>query len=124
MRLYEFAARRGDADSLHNLGMIYLEGKGTEQDCEAAIEFLKMAAERGCVPAMRKLGFIFYDGTLTELDLETSWLWFDLSRTAGDKDGREHCFMVSAKSSKLGIEMDDGSLFKRSIEMREKIFNS
>ena len=76
----------------------------------------------GFVPAMRKLGFLFFLGDLVNVDLEIAWLWFSLSRTGGDKDGRYHCLMTKEKAKSLGTKLDLAKMSSRSIDLQARIF--
>ncbi|CAE7643928.1 esiB [Symbiodinium sp. CCMP2592] len=58
VELYEQAARRGDAASMFNLGLI----DGGKQNYNKAVEWFQEAANRGLVEAMFKLGYMYYRG--------------------------------------------------------------
>lgn len=52
------AARQGDLESAHQLGMMYLEGRGVARDPARAIELLEEASEAWMVRDRHKLGFM------------------------------------------------------------------
>ena len=50
------AARQGDADSMHHLGLFYSKGDGVARSFKKAAYWLRKAAERGIVDAQFNLG--------------------------------------------------------------------
>jgi len=54
----KFAAARGFAPALHELGKIYFLGRGVEKDLDKSVQYLRQSSERGNLFAKRLLGRI------------------------------------------------------------------
>jgi TPR repeat protein len=52
------AAEQGDADAQYNLGLMYDNGEGVEQDKFEAVKWYKKAAEQGHAEAQNNLGIM------------------------------------------------------------------
>ena len=53
---YRKAAEQGDASAQYNLGVMYENGHGVEQDDEQAVFWYRKAAEQGYADAQYNLG--------------------------------------------------------------------
>lgn len=80
---FEAAAKQGDLRAWLYLGRMYLNGQGTEQDLEKAVEALEKAASAGVVESFSELGHIFYQNELVEHDDEKAFYWYDRAHHAG-----------------------------------------
>lgn len=57
-------ARQGNAVAQYNLGLMYAEGKGVDQDGIEAVRWYTLAAEQGYLPAINNLGMTYDYGSL------------------------------------------------------------
>lgn len=51
-------AKDGHSDAMYRVGMMYLEGKGTNRDCFEAVKWLRKSADMNCTDAFVALGDI------------------------------------------------------------------
>jgi len=70
------AADTGDAAARHNIGDMYLNGRGVSQDYEKAFYWLKAAAEQNLPIAQNKLGRLYETGQGTEENHEEAANWY------------------------------------------------
>ncbi len=83
---YRAAAVQGSAAASANLGWLYEEGLGVEQDGAAATYWYGRAVEAGAARYTLHLGWMHLDGKLLEVDREQAEDWF---RTGMDLGVRE-----------------------------------
>ena len=69
-------AENGDRDAQYNLGRIYLQGKGTRQDYQAARKWFMRAAEKEDAGAQYNLGNIYKNGLGIQQDCKQALLWY------------------------------------------------
>ena len=82
---YRRAADLGSAEGQFNVGRMYLQGDGVEQNNEQAVTWITTAAENGFVPAMRVLATNFQQGGLgLAADPEQARLWLQKAAELGD----------------------------------------
>jgi TPR repeat protein len=85
VRLVQNLATQGNAKAQHNLGAMYLNGQGVEQDIDQAILWFKKAAEQGVVLAQHNLGAIYLQGVGQQPpDPIEAVHWFTLAAMQGD----------------------------------------
>ena len=71
-----------------NLGWMYANGEGVEQDKEEAVKWYRKAAEQGNADAQNTLGVMYDKGEGVEQDKEEAVKWF--RKAAEQGDGDEH----------------------------------
>jgi len=62
MRMLHEAAEQGHAEALHNLGVMYYDGKGVGQSDAMAVKWYRKAAEQGDAFAQSLLGSMYAEG--------------------------------------------------------------
>ena len=72
----------------NNLGLLYVEGRGVEQDDKKASEYLKIACDFGDAVGCYHLGFLYKEGAGVEKDLSISKSYF---KKACDEGVKESC---------------------------------
>ncbi|MCH5292250.1 MAG: sel1 repeat family protein, partial [Treponema sp.] len=55
-------AERGDAEAQNELGEMYYDGEGVEQDYDKAFDWFLKSAEQGNASAQMRLGFMYWCG--------------------------------------------------------------
>ena len=55
-------AEHGDADAQYNLGLMYYNGQGIDQDYREAVKWYQKAAEQGNADAQNNLGLMYNKG--------------------------------------------------------------
>ncbi len=69
-------AEAGNPEAQHELGWMYENGEGVEQNCVEAACWYQKAAEEGFAQAQVKLGWIYRNGRGIERDLSKSEHWY------------------------------------------------
>ena len=66
---YKLSAEHGDAVAQFNLGGMYENGFGVQQDYKQAVKWHKLSAEQGDAKAQFNLGLLYYKGIGVPQDL-------------------------------------------------------
>jgi|GEM_PF-1265524 len=80
------AAKAGDAQAQLDLGLLILEGKGTNRDPAQAAKWLRQAADKGLAEAQYQLGLLLDDGRGVEKNKAEAAEWFRKAAQSGDID--------------------------------------
>jgi len=85
-RIYTVAiAKHGNAASLWNLGILYLNGQGVPKDERVAADLFEAAAWRGQAGPMGYAGDFYYRGEGREKDLAAAYAWWKLAADRGNE---------------------------------------
>lgn len=84
------AADQGDAWAQLELGNLYNEGHGVEQDDHEAIKWRLRAAEQGNQFVARNLGGHYAGGYGIEKDNIQAYKWFSIAAMNGDEDSQKY----------------------------------
>ena len=76
----------GNPMSFFSVGILYYEGKGTEQDYGKAMENWTRSAELGYAPAFEGVGELYRDGLGVEQDYEKAADWFHKAVEMGETE--------------------------------------
>ncbi len=79
-------AELGDVEAQYNLGVMYDEGAGMEQDLAVAAKWYRRAAEQGFMDAQTNLGIMYFHGQGVERDLDEATRWFRQAASQGDSE--------------------------------------
>ena len=69
-----------------NLGNMYYNGQGVEQDYKQAVYWWQKSAEQGFATAQYNLGFMYAKGQGLEQDFVKAYMWFNISAYSGYPD--------------------------------------
>jgi len=83
-------AELGDAEAQFNLGVLYDEGAGVEQNLTTAADWYRKAAEQGFIDAQTNLGIMYYHGLGVAPDLKAAAHWFRLAADQGDAEAMNY----------------------------------
>jgi TPR repeat protein len=112
-------ARKGDAESLHQAGLIYLLGThGVEQDLQNGKLMIESAAAKGSIHAHNQLGNIHQNGIGTPVDEEKAKFHYGTAAMKGDYHERynlaylekdevkkiRHIVIATSQGSKVAID--------------------
>ena len=87
-RAFKRLAKRDHAEAQFQLGMLYLYGKGVDQDAEKGISWLKQAALGYSYMAANELGQIYLSGQWVKQDEAEAIKWIELSsEIAAENEG-------------------------------------
>lgn len=92
-------AELGDIEAQYNLGVMYDEGAGVEQDLVHAAAWYRKAAEQGFVDAQANLGVMYYHGQGVARDLEEARKWFRLASEQGDREAAAFLERIHARQA-------------------------
>ena len=87
-------AELGDVEAQFNLGVMYDEGAGVEQDLAVAAEWYRKAAEQGFVDAQTNLGILYFHGLGLERDHNEAARWFQQAADQGDQEAQEYLSQI------------------------------
>ena len=80
---YQDAIASGDVNAMNDLGALYYNGRGCEQDFKKAIHYYEMAAGHGHRIAQENLGYCYYYGRDIPVDYEKAFHYYALASFAG-----------------------------------------
>ncbi|WP_429952364.1 tetratricopeptide repeat protein [Aeromonas veronii] len=101
------AAEQGDSDAQFNLGSIYDEGKGVEQNDSTAIEWYSKAAEQGYTDAQFNLGLMYEAGRGVVQSDHKAVEWYHKAAQQGDAEA-QFCLGVMYQKGK-GVEQSNST---------------
>jgi TPR repeat protein len=111
------SAAQGNPNAMYNLGLMYVDGDGVEQDYEKAAEWLEKAAKGDLAPAQYDLAALYKEGIGVKQSLSTAAFWLQKAAEAGMTNAELELGIALylgkgvEKNEKLGFEM-----FRRSAE--------
>lgn len=76
LTLFKKHAESGHTNAQYNLGMMYYEGKGVQQDYKEALTWYRKAAEQGNENAQANLGVMYFNGHGVPRDDNKALKWF------------------------------------------------
>ena len=91
-------AELGDVEAQYNLGVLYDEGAGVEQDLAVAADWYRKAAEQGFIDAQTNLGTMYYYGQGVPCDYREAAKWFQLAADQGDSEASSYLDKIPAES--------------------------
>lgn len=83
IQLYTAAAEAGVAQAAHNLGFLFLEGRGLPRDAQQAAVWITRAAEGGVPESQYNLGLMYFRGDGVPRQPYTALQWTRRSAQAG-----------------------------------------
>ena len=89
MGLFVPLAEAGDPASQYNLGVLYENGRGVEQNYEEAARLYGLAARQGHARAQRSLGTMYGNGWGIDRDFTEAYVWFSLAAAQGHDEAAE-----------------------------------
>jgi TPR repeat protein len=82
--VFQTGVEHGDATSMYNLGQLYENGFGVEQDYAKAREWYEKAAAKDNTSAMFDLGWFYDSGEVVEQDYAKAREWYEKAANKGD----------------------------------------
>lgn len=84
LKLWKHLADQGDARAQYNLGLMYRNGNGIQDDVEAA-KWYRKAADKGYTMAQFNLGLMYRDGEGVKQNRTVAKEWLGKACDSGDK---------------------------------------
>ena len=103
------AAELGDEWAQCNLGVMYLEGEGVEQDYATGICWLRRAARQGDAKAQHNLGMAYWEGAVTAQNRRQGRVWLERAAAQGHRDAAAFLSAQPTRTRKKS-EADTGSV--------------
>ncbi len=100
--------------AMNEIGYMYQEGMGVEQDYAKALEWLEKAADFGNSSAMNNIGYSYYYGVGVEQDYAKALEWFE--KAADLRNSSAMDWIGSIYREGLGVEQD----YTKALEWYEK----
>ena len=103
--LWELLADQGNARAQNNLGLMYVNGEGAQQDDKEALSWFRKAADQGYVGAQKNIGLMYLKGQGVQQDYKEAAVWYRKAAEQGDADAQHRLgFMYSLGQ---GVQKDD-----------------
>jgi hypothetical protein len=93
-----------DADEQFNLGLVYENGNGVEQDLKQAVYWYTKAAEQGYADAQYNLALIYENGNGVEQDFKQAVYWYTKAAEQGYGDAQYNLALTYENGN--GVEQD------------------
>ena len=105
-------AESGMVEAQFDVGLLYLHGRGVEEDHVEAARWYRLAAEQGYVRAQYELADLYDRGDGVEKDVAEAFMWFRLAGRAKYKDARK-------RRRKVGDRLTPHEMALADLEARE-----
>jgi len=106
-----YEAENGNPEMQYQLGKIYCNGTGVQQDYAEAVKWTKMAAEQRHVLGQYNMGHLYLFGKGVEKDSKEAMRWFKKAAEQGDIDAQYTLGVAYCKGD--GVERDYNEAAKR-----------
>ena len=93
----ERAAVAGNRNAMHNLGLMYAEGRGAGQSDETAAQWFERAAQLGATDSQFNLAVLYEQGRGVPQSLADAYAWYRIAERAGDTEAGERADMLAAQ---------------------------
>lgn len=104
VKLLKALAEQGSGKAQHNLGALFLEGRGVERDVGEALKWFRQAALRGVALSQHNLGALYLKGEVVARDAAEAGKWFRMAAEQGDP--RSQHSLGAMLFEGLGVEKD------------------
>jgi TPR repeat protein len=94
---YRSAADQDDALAQDNLGIMYRDGRGVQQDFAEAVKWWRKAADQGNASAQYSLGARFYEGHGVRQDFAEAAKWWRKAAEQGYGNAQENLTALYAR---------------------------
>lgn len=104
-KLMKPLAERGETWAQVNLGLLYAQGLGVQEDTREAMKWFRMAAEQGDATAQHCLGMIYEEGRGISPDYEKAAKWYRLAADQGFSWAQHYLGLMYLRGQ--GVERDN-----------------
>ena len=108
---FKDAAEKGDAAAQYNLGLMYDQGEGVQQDYDSARAWFEKAAEQGLAAAQYNLGVMYLQGEGVQQDYDSARAWFEKAAEQGLADAQYQLGVMYPQGE--GVQMSVQELSKQ-----------
>ena len=96
-RYYTRAAELGNTTAMYDLGVLYANGHGVEQDYVQARAWYQKAADAGNANAMTNLGTLYQLGQGVQQDYAQARAWYQKAADKGNADAKQNLESIKDK---------------------------
>ncbi|NNG13011.1 MAG: sel1 repeat family protein [Halobacteria archaeon] len=89
-------AELGDAEAQFNIGVLFDEGAGVDQDLVASADWYRRAGEQGFMDAQTNLGIMYYHGQGVDRNHQEASKWFRMAADQGDPEAGRYLDLMSS----------------------------
>lgn len=90
----ERAAVAGNRNAMHNLGLMYAEGRGGEQNDQMAAQWFERAAQLGATDSQFNLAVLYEQGRGVPQSLADAYAWYRIAERTGDVEAGERASLL------------------------------
>ena len=102
-------AKEGNAAAQYNIGTLYYEGLGVDDNFDEALTWFRRSADQGYARAQSRLGYIYADGDEVSQDYALAVKWF--RRAADQGHAKAQYNLGTLYSNGLGVPQDFGMAY-------------
>lgn len=99
LQWYQVGAEREFAPAMHQIGMMYIDGRAGEVDAVKANSWLERAASLGLAEAQVDLATSEYNGINGEADFIKIYVWLDAASYQGNEMAKQRLKLITPKLS-------------------------
>ena len=99
---YQRAAQQGDTTAQNNIGVMYANGIGVDQDHEEAINWFRQAARQGDTTAQNSIGVMYANGIGVDRDYRQAFHWFNQAAEQGHAEAQYNLGVMYANGDHVG----------------------
>ncbi|NDE05666.1 MAG: sel1 repeat family protein, partial [Flavobacteriia bacterium] len=88
----------------HNLGFMYMNGRGVAQDYKEAVRWYRLAALQGNTKAQNNLGVMYGVGQGVAQDNPRAHMWFNIAAVNNDRKSVEGRDLIARKMTPQQVE--------------------
>lgn len=118
---YQKAAAQKNADAMHQLGMLYLAGRGVRQSTAKGVQLLTGAAELGHSGSLRELAFLYSAGSGVKKNKAAACRLFLKAASQNDRISQREAAMILLTGAD-GIKTDPETavkLLEKAVEQKD-----
>ena len=87
---WKILADQGNVEAQVNLGLMYDNGRGVDQDYKQAVKWYQLAADQGNALAQNNLGLMYDSGRGVAQDYKMAHMYYNIGAANGSDSGRKN----------------------------------
>jgi TPR repeat protein len=95
-KLWRPLAEKGDANAQYNLGLLYRNGRGVEQNDREALIWFSKAAQQGMLDAQYNTGLMYMEGRGVAVSKLEAFEWWKLAASKGHAPSQHNLAVLYA----------------------------
>ncbi|MGD8784848.1 MAG: tetratricopeptide repeat protein [Thioalkalispiraceae bacterium] len=95
-QLWRPLAEQGDPEAQYNIGLLFMNGNGVEQNERTALHWFTRAGEQGLADAQYNAGVLFYTGKGVYPDNKSAIEWWQLAANQGHPNAQNNLAIMHA----------------------------